>query len=255
MIVVENKLIEHIPVLHIAKQDQFSEKLPLVLFLHGFGSAKENNLHYAYLLAEKGFRVMLPEALHHGERSSEYQKSELNSRFWEVVINSIKDLNIIKEYSVNEGIADAERIGAAGTSMGGIVTLGALTQYEWIKAAVSLMGMPYYEKFARWQLNDLEKQGVKLSLTDKQIASLLNEVRKYDLTLQPEKLNERPLLFWHGQKDPVVPYSFTHQFYQEITGLYKMSPDKLKFISDEKAEHKVSLLGVKSTVDWFVEYL
>ncbi|MDI5791688.1 hypothetical protein PO124_35075 [Bacillus licheniformis] len=31
--------------------------------------------------------------------------------------------------------------------MGGIVTLGALTQYEWITTAVSLMGSPAYVEF------------------------------------------------------------------------------------------------------------
>ena len=58
------------------------------------------------------------------------------------------------EYFEKEQLIDSERIGLVGTSMGGIVTLGSLTRYSWIKAAVSLMGMPYYEKFALWQLKD-----------------------------------------------------------------------------------------------------
>ena len=59
--------------------------------------------------------------------------------------------------SKTKNLIDSERIGMVGTSMGGIVTLGSLTRYKWIKAAVSLMGMPYYEKFALWQIKELEK--------------------------------------------------------------------------------------------------
>lgn len=68
MVIVENHLINRIPLLHIVKKDAQLETLPFIIFSHGFTSAKEHNLHYAYLLAEKGFRVILPEALYHGER-------------------------------------------------------------------------------------------------------------------------------------------------------------------------------------------
>ena len=60
-----------------------------------------------------------------------------------------------------------------GTSMGGMVTLGSLTRYKWIKAAVSLMGMPHYEKYALWQINELKKHGIELPLKQEKIAELL----------------------------------------------------------------------------------
>ena len=58
-------------------------------------------------------------------------------------------------------LADQDRIGV-GTSMGGIVTLGALTQYKWIKAAVSLMGSPNYVKFAQAQIEHLKTIGCQI---------------------------------------------------------------------------------------------
>ena len=95
---------------------------------------------------------------------------DLFIHFWEIVIKTIHELNDYKEYYVYEGLADQEQIGLAGTSMGGIVTLGALTQYKWIKAAVSLMGMPAYEDFLHWQLEQLRSQGVILPFTTEQMA-------------------------------------------------------------------------------------
>ncbi|MEH7013874.1 alpha/beta fold hydrolase, partial [Neobacillus niacini] len=156
MIIVEKSFLNNIPFLHIVNKNVQQKKLPLVIFTHGFTSAKEHNLHYAYLLAEKGFRVILPEAMYHGEREQGLTEKDLYSHFWEIVIKTIHELNDFKEYYVNEGLVDQEQIGLAGTSMGGIVTLGALTKYKWVKAAVSLMGMPAYEKFSHWQLEQLQ---------------------------------------------------------------------------------------------------
>lgn len=255
MIIVENELVQNIPVLHVVKQSKRLEKLPLVIFLHGFMSVKERNLQYAYLLAKAGFRVILPEAEYHGERDQGIETKEFYIRFWEIVLNTIQELSTLKEHYQKKQLINPDQIGVAGTSMGGIVTLGALTKYEWIKTAVSLMGMPSYEKFSRWQLEQLKKQGMTLPYTEEQIDQKLTILRSYDLSVHPEKLAERPLLFWHGKKDPVVPYRLTFQFYESIEPKYKNRPEKLSFITDESAGHKVSIAGVQSTVDWFEKQL
>ncbi|PLR97650.1 alpha/beta fold hydrolase [Bacillus sp. T33-2] len=255
MICIENQQIIDIPVLHMAKQDLLSEKLPLIIFIHGFTSAKENNMHYAYLMAEKGFRVVLPDAKHHGERRQGMGERELSFRFWEIVLSTIRELKLVKEHFTGEDLADPGRIGVAGTSMGGIVTLGALTKYPWIKAAVSLMGNPAYEEYARLQIEEVHQRGFQLPFSEGEISKLLHQLREYDLSLHPEKLENRPLLFWHGELDPVVPYWQAHQFYEKIRPLYEGNPDKLHFISDHKAGHKVSQEGVYSTVEWFEKHL
>ncbi|WP_080847314.1 alpha/beta fold hydrolase [Cytobacillus gottheilii] len=255
MICVEQREISTIPALHVVKQELSEYKLPLVLFIHGFTSAKEHNLHYAYLLAEKGYRVILPDVLYHGERSHGHNEAELSLRFWEIVLHTIGELNILKEELEQAGLIDASRIGIAGTSMGGIVTLGAMSTYQWIGAAVSLMGMPYYEKFAEMQIAQLQKKGVKIPLSDAQITHLFTQIKEFDLSAQPEKLNGRPLLFWHGVKDQTVPYTPTHRFYENILPMYSHSPEKLHFITDQRAGHKVSREGLLQTVNWFEKFV
>jgi uncharacterized protein len=255
VIVVEKSLLKNKPHLHIVNKSEQESKLPFIIFNHGFTSAKEHNLHYAYLLAEKGFRVILPEAIYHGERGQGLNESNLYGHFWEIVIKTIHELNDYKEYYVNEGLAEQEQIGLAGTSMGGMVTLGALTKYKWIKAAVSLMGMPAYEEYLHWQLEQMKSLGISLSFTNEQIEEQLSFLRQYDLSLQPEKLENRPLLFWHGKKDPIVPYHLTYQFYQSIKENYKKEPANIQFISDAQADHKVSREGLKATVEWFEKHL
>lgn len=255
MVVVEKDKVENIPLLHVVKENGKLEKLPLVIFIHGFRSVKERNLHYAYLLAEAGFRVILPEVLYHGDRDQGLNEKDFYARFWEMVLNTINEIKVLKESYLKKGLIDSEKIGLAGTSMGGIVTLGALTQYEWIKAAVSLMGMPSYEEFSLWQLEQLKSQGINLPFTEEQIEEQLRILQEYDLSDQPEKLDNRPLLFWHGKRDPLVPYPITYQFYEKVKPNYQDNPEKINFITDQRAGHNVSLEGVEATVKWFINYL
>lgn len=255
MIIVEKSSLNNNPYLHVVNSGGQQKKLPLIIFVHGFTSAKEHNLHYAYLLAEKGFRVILPEAMYHGEREQGFTEKDLYGHFWEIVIKTIHEINEYKEYYVYEGLADQGKIGLAGTSMGGIVTLGALTKYKWVKAAVSLMGMPAYEEFFQWQLKQFESSGIRLPFSETQIAEQRTILRPYDLSLQPERLENRPVLFWHGKKDPVVPYPLTYQFYQSVKENYRDKPENIHFITDEQADHKVSREGLRATVTWFETHL
>jgi fermentation-respiration switch protein FrsA (DUF1100 family) len=247
VILVEKLNINGIPSLHIVEKGRELEQLPFVIFVHGFTSAKENNLHYAYLLAEKGLRVALPEALFHGERQEGLQAKELSFRFWDIVLTTIEEINLVKNYFEARELIDLERIGLAGTSMGAIVTLGALTKYKWIHSAVSLMGSPYYQSFARLQMEEMKKRGIQLPLPDVEIKQLFDTLKHYDLSLQPEKLDNRPLFLWHGKLDQVVPFEYSRQFYDTIKNKYS----KVEFLADEKAGHQVSREGLMRTVDWF----
>lgn len=255
MIVVEKKNINHIPVIHVVKQEQLLEKMPLIIFLHGFTSSKEKNMHYAYLFAQKGFRVIMPEAKFHGDRDQGLSEKELSFRFWETVIASIDELSVIKEKLDEEGLIDQMRIGVAGTSMGGITTLGSLAKYDWIKVGVSLMGNPSFEKFALWQIKQMENMLGKPILPSEEVEALMGKLRTYDLSLQPEKLNNRPLLFWHGKLDPIVPYQSAYHFYEQIRKNYKGKENRLEFITDEQAGHTVSNTGIVSSVNWFDMHL
>ncbi|WP_461610497.1 prolyl oligopeptidase family serine peptidase [Cytobacillus kochii] len=255
MVIIDHQELKGIPALHIVKDEFKSQSLPLIFFIHGFTSAKEHNLHYAYLLAEKGFRVILPEVNEHGERGHGLPEPELQLKFWDMIIQTIKELPEIKEELVAKGLVDENRIGVAGTSMGGIITLGALTQYKWLKVAVSLMGMPYYEKFAGMQIETMRKKVKDFPLSDTQVEAVLDEITKYDLSKQEGVLSGRPLLFWHGKKDTTVPFAPTYDFFQTIQPLYKDHPDRLNFIVDENAGHKVSREGLLATVEWFQRYL
>ncbi|RFU62169.1 prolyl oligopeptidase family serine peptidase [Peribacillus glennii] len=255
MVIIENERIQDIPVLHLAKREIWDTELPLIIFIHGFNSAKEHNLHYAYLMAEKGFRVVLPDAPYHGERSKGHDQQKLMGNFWKIVLGSIKEVDLIKNNFTDRNVIMPDKIGLAGTSMGGIVTLGALAAYDWIGTGVSLMGNPAYVSYAKLQIQTLKKHGIDINLSDQEIEKTMSRLAKYDLSLQQEKLAGRPLMFWHGAKDRVVPYRNAWELYEALLPDYKHSNEKLLFMLDERAEHKVSREGVLKTVEWFGTHL
>ncbi|MBW9217446.1 alpha/beta fold hydrolase [Anoxybacillus sp. ST70] len=251
MISIIRESIANVPCLHVVKEDDKHHMRPLVIFIHGFTSAKEHNLHFGYLLAEAGYRVVLPDALYHGERPNPLSDNELHLSFWDIVLTTIRELEEIKNELVDRKLVDPHRIGVVGTSMGGIVTFGALTQYDWIRVAGSLMGSPCYQTFFDLQLQFAERKGMTLPLSNEQIETLRNTLMTYDLSLQPEKLNGRPLFIWHGKQDDVVPFDYTYAFYKQIEPFH----EPLMMLIDEHAGHKVTREAFLQTVQWFVTHL
>jgi fermentation-respiration switch protein FrsA (DUF1100 family) len=252
---VTEELWGDIPLLHIV-EDEFTDKqVPVVIFLHGFKSAKEHNLHYAYNIAKKGIRVLLPDAHLHGAREDNLDEVQLSLRFWEIVLTSIEEVSYIREELVQRGLHTTGKIGLGGTSMGGITTLGCLTVYDWIDTAAVMMGAPGFVQLAKAQMSEFERRGFKLPVTDEEKKKLLTTLSAFDLTKHPSALNNRPVYFWHGQQDPVVPYEPTHNFYQAIKKDYAAVPERIEFVSNGTSGHAVSREGMLQATEWLACHL
>ncbi|WP_408010679.1 alpha/beta fold hydrolase [Pseudalkalibacillus sp. A8] len=255
MIHISTEYIQGIPILNAAKEDAFSEQLPTLVFLHGFTSSKEQNLSYAYLLAKNGFRVILPDFPLHGERTVPLSSEERQWKFWDIVMQGIVELKVITDHLVKTNQTDPGRIGVAGTSMGSITMFGALTQYDWIKTAISLMGTPSYEQFANMMVYSIQKDGGKLPLSTSELESKVRSLKPYDLSLNPKLLGDRSLLIWHGKSDNVVPYQLTKRFYKNImeSGLFK--ENQIQMVTDPSSGHKVTREACHQAVNWIMEKL
>jgi uncharacterized protein len=254
LITVQNETFRNIPTLHVVKANlKKNNELPTVFFLHGYTSAKEHNLPIAYLLAEKGFRVILPDAIHHGEREGSIQGKKRDALFWNIVLQSIQEIKLLKEELKERSLLHKERIGISGTSMGAITSYGALSQYNWIDAAVAYMGTAYFQSFVNVQIQMLEDSGYPL---DKDVVNkTLQKLQSVDLSQRFESLKERPLFIWHGEQDEVVPFDYSNSLYKDLQHYYKAQPENLKFLSEPKTAHKVSRAATLAGVNWFSEHL
>ncbi len=255
MITLKHEIISNLPVIELVNSKQIDEKLPLVFFYHGWESYKERVLEYGYSLAQEGFRVVLPEAYNHGERKAGNETEQDPMNFWQVVINSVKEFPVIAEFYIAANKAQPDRIGVAGLSMGGITTSAILTQYDWVKSACVLMGSPSPIEFTRWLFQHYEIEGKSIYdvLDAELVESRLSELTPISLNLQPEKIAGRPIYFWHGAADPIVPASLTQKFIEENSNTEYGK--NITFELTAGIGHKVPRNIVTMTTEYFKRYL
>lgn len=253
--IIKEETWKNIPLLHIVEDEFETKEIPTVIFFHGFTSAKEHNLHYAHNLAKKGLRVLLPDAHLHGSRAQKLDEVELALRFWEIVITNIEELNVLRETLLEKGLISTEKIGVGGTSMGGITTLGSLKIYDWISSATVMMGAPGFVALANAQIQQFQKKGFELPVSKEEQDQLVAHLSYFDLTKDPSALNGRPVYFWHGKNDPVVPYAPTYAFYKKTKELYAENEADFVFDTNETASHSVSRAGMLSAVNWMATHL
>lgn len=248
MIKICKEKIHHIPCLFVTLESKKDQALPTVVYYHGFNGEKEANLTIAYKLAEKGFRVVLPDSLYHGERKVEMSQTAKDMEIWNIVLTNLNDLQMIKHHLDAKNLLLNERFGLAGTSMGGITTSAALVKYDWIKVASVVMGTPKMVDYAE-MLIDVVNEKHPDAVSDAERVEVIQQLVSYDLSKHPEKASQRPILFWHGEKDNVVPASHVIEFVNE------MKADNIRFVKEPGRMHHVSRLAMKETVNWFADNL
>lgn len=242
MIEIKHELISGIPVIELFPSGKEGETLPLVFFYHGWESHKERCLEHGCDLAEQGFRAVLPEALEHGERiydSRNLAQANNPLHFWEIVSCSVREFPVLIEYYSNKKKILTDRIGVAGLSMGGMTVSAILAQYDFVKSAAILMGSPSPIDFTNGLFKNFEIDGVTIyDLWDlDKINNYLEGLKPLSLKLQADKINNRPVYFWHGEEDDVVPISLTKQFVEEHKK--KSYGQNIVFDTTEGVGHKV----------------
>lgn len=249
MITVTEKTVKQIPVLELIDAGLANEVLPLVFFYHGWMGCKEKVLTQGYELARQGFRVVMPDALYHGQRQVAGPAEEHQLEFWQIIANSVKEFPILtKAYEKSVDIYQ-HQIGVSGLSMGGITTCALLRVYPQITAAVCLMGSPCPVKFARKLLTKIPgMQDVDPAYVEQQ----LSQLAVIDLSQEPQKIASRPVHFWHGSADPMVPYQPTKDFYERIKD--HSYAQNVTFTTTQGAGHKVSYPTTLEMAQKFHEY-
>ena len=89
-VVVRKRKVGNIPLLEVVAEDKIYEPLPLIIYYHGWQTAKELVLTQGRKLAAKNFRVLLPDAANHGERKT--KTSEIPSMslvFWWIILKTL----------------------------------------------------------------------------------------------------------------------------------------------------------------------
>lgn len=240
---IRKRKIGNIPILEVVDENMIYEPMPLIIYYHGWQTAKELVLTQGRKLAQKGFRVVLPDAANHGERKTE--RSPIPSlTFWNSIQSNLFEFSYIVDFFENLGVTNGQ-IGVGGVSMGGMTTCGLLTKHPEITAAVCIMGSPAMIKYRERIQYYASAAGFFLPNDYEALVSWIND---YDLQSQIETLAARPLLFWHGTEDEKIPYEHVKAFADQFP------QNNIEFIS-ETERHLVKCETMNLVTDFFEKHL
>ncbi|CAM3599807.1 esterase [Rouxiella silvae] len=249
MVEMYEENVEGIQLIHAVPAGKYHDLLPTVFFYHGFTSSKEIYSYFGYTLAKAGYRVILPDALMHGARA-EPDESVLLNNFWRILQTNVTDLALLKETFVARGLADENRLGVGGVSMGGMTAMAALAHFPWVKVAANLMGSGYFASLADHLYPSF---GMDTGLTREAFEHQTELLLSLDISDKMALIASKPLLVWHGEQDDVVPFGESARLRQALEA-YDDAPN-LTFISEPTAKHRVSVYASIRTTEFFAAHL
>lgn len=177
------------------------EKLKTIIYYHGWSSIVETYELFGRVFAHYGFQVVLPEVIKHGARGIAEDYGSYGE-IPEVVVQSIKEFEYIKEFLINDLDADPKNIIISGHSMGGIIVSGIFVR------DLSLKGMILYNTIANYrefvdELSDAEKENADEFIT-------------YDPMDRLSALNGRNALIFAAESDEVIPVDVMLDFQDRV---------------------------------------
>ncbi|SFE05984.1 hypothetical protein SAMN05216378_2160 [Paenibacillus catalpae] len=213
-----------------------------VLLYHGWGSSMESYQFFASLIAGWGYKVVVPELLHHGQRGKlDYANPEvLEKQFLEIVLQGVKEArSIIDELSASSGC-----IGIIGHSAGGFIAAGTFAKHASLQAGVVINGSCAWLRFEE---KYLEYMG-KTPLTPEERTAL----KAHDPFTQLTFEDQRALLLLHGKEDTTVPIDSQRYF---MTNMSHVSSEQLHMIEYSGVNHHVTLKMLEQSKLWLDRHI
>lgn len=224
---------------------------PAVVMPHGGPTGQTNDgfSRNATALASRGYVVIQPNP----RGSTGYGMAFQKANYQDLGGGDLKDELAAKQFLVDSGYVDPKRVGIAGGSYGGFMTLMAIGRApDAFAAAVDLFGIIDWRTM--WQHEDALLQAYQKSL----LGSPDQNPKVYDATSPLTYINavKAPLLVQQGENDIRVPPGQAKQVVEALKK--KGNTVDSVFYPEEghgfyKREHQQDSL--RRMVDWFDKYL
>lgn len=232
--------------------DAPQQKLPLVLFIHGFEASKEKSLRYGVHFAAKGYLTVMMDLPEHGERAKpDFQEKyslELHPRrAWMnrlfLIKESFEEIRLLTNHFLSDERIDPSRLGVSGISMGGTLALLAAYYEPKVKAAATFLsildfeGMDFFNKMKPFSEEELKS------------ARMLDPAAVY------QRMPNAAILTQYGEADLVAGKAGQARFDAVMKGIYEHSPGRYQTVGHPGISHDVSLDMVRRALEWFKKYL
>jgi hypothetical protein len=249
-ILIDHHRTEEIPVIEFYNPEA-TTKLPLVIILHGFTGRKEHCFSQGYQLAQRGYYAVSIDLYLHGEAAEgEFVPSHVAPCLDEVLVRSVGYIERLVAVYAQNPVADGNRIGLLGISLGGVVIYRYLPHRSpHIRAAVVQIAgaTPFWPLTIRKIMQHFPEFGV----TEAMVA--IAEQRTADEAFL-EGVSDFPLLMQYGQADPIVPIEEVRRVYQQIKSQY-ICPDLLELVEYPNAGHETPPPMFERAWQWLEKHL
>ncbi|WP_326902704.1 esterase [Kosakonia cowanii] len=235
--------------LHAFPAGKGQQPLPCVVFYHGFTSSKLVYSYFAVVLAQAGFRVIMPDAPDHGARFSGNAERRLR-QFWQILQGNLEEFATLRDALHQRNLIEENRLAVGGASMGGMTALGIMTRHPEVRCVASLMGSGYFTSLARTLFPPLE---VTNAAQQETFDVILAPLAKWEVTDQLERVADRPLLLWHGEADDVVPAAESFRLRQALAD--EQRDARLTTLWEAGVAHRITPQALEATVGFFSRHL
>jgi dipeptidyl aminopeptidase/acylaminoacyl peptidase len=230
------------------KPENVKGAIPLVVLVHGGPTGAWTDSYYFWnqLFLARGYAVFCPNV--RGSTGYGWKFLEMNKNDWGG--GDFKDVMAGVDFLTSRGGLDATRVGIAGWSYGGYMTMWAVTQTNRFKAAMAGAGLS--DLASEYGTEDNAAYDGWFFGTPYE--NLSNFTKSSPVTFV--KNAKTPTLIIQGEKDPVDPVGQSQQFYRGlrhygVTTELVLYPRELHGFTEEK--HIVDY--TKRMLDWFDKYL
>lgn len=259
------------------------DRRPVVIFLHGTGSRKEEFLAIMRTFADRGFATVAIDGRHHGARMT---RGAVNEQYFAAMLETYRtgkgrpylydtvwDVMRLVDYLATRGDVDAARIGLMGISKGGTEAYLAAAADPRIAVTVPIIGVQGY----RWALDNNQWQArvstfapaVEGAARDAAVPVDANFVRRfydrvvpgiysdYDGGAMLALIAPRPVLVINGDSDARTPLAGVQDAVDTARRAYiRMGAEnKLGLYLQPNAGHVVTPVAELVMADWFVKWL
>lgn len=243
MITEEKIYIGDIPCLKISCHEDVKG---MVIFYHGWTSTKELQSLRGHILAAYGYDVLIPEAVHHGERGIiDYEDNpDAYLKFWQTIFQNLREAPQVIAYA--RTWHDDVPLVVMGHSMGGFTALGVLTWNRDVQAAVAMNGSGWWDESDR-----RFRAGLPLKPMDF-LPDLRQEISRWDPYTHTENLEGRSVLALTAGNDDTV-HPMAQSYYMDK--LYTLAGVRSRFITYPGLKHFVTTNMMGDAVDWLSDVL
>lgn len=233
-VTMESKRFNEIPYL-LATPKGMGSNQPTVVYYHGWHSSKEFKRFEAMTIASFGYRVIVPDALFHGERGTiDYDAPDSIDRYlWEIIFQSVQESDGFLAHLKDAYGINAENVVVMGSSMGAMTAAGVFSKHPGIQGLASISGLNAWEKAV--------KQGAMPSAGG--YAALIGG---YDLYGNLERIQQRPVLILHGIEDSALPIGLQREFYEAA----KPMNDRVEMVEYEQVGHRFTMNMMQKLMMW-----